>query len=122
MAGRKHTQRARPARPEPTLFDFERGGELKDEGMARAAAGRASLLAYARGLAVEIAMARPDRCVTADDVQAALAERGVSVHALGNAAGALFAGGAWEWTGRWVKSRRAHAHHNPLRVWRYVGG
>lgn len=93
----------------------------KEAGMQQASANKASLLAYARGVAVELARARSDRLVTADDVQQELVNRGVSAHALGNAAGSLFKGDDWQWTGRWVMSRRVHAHRNPLRVWRYAG-
>jgi hypothetical protein len=47
-----------------------------------------------------------------------LVEKGVSVFALGNAAGSLFKGKQWQWTGRYRKSERVHAHSNPLKVWR----
>jgi hypothetical protein len=103
------------------LFDGAASGEAKRAGMAQAAEAKGRLLAYARGLAREIACARPSREVTADDVQAALVEAGVSVHALGNAAGSLFAEPCWQYTGRWEMSKRVHAHRNPLRVWRYIG-
>jgi hypothetical protein len=69
---------------------------------------------------VELARAGNGEC-TADDVQRVLIEQGISPHALGNAAGSLFRGGDWEWTGRRVKSARVHAHANELKVWRYVG-
>lgn len=103
------------------LFDAAASEAGKEAGMARAADGRRDLLEYARRTAVGIALSRPDRTCTADDVQRLLHEQGVGVHALGNAAGSLFRGG-WEWTGRWVKSERKHAHANLLRVWKYVGG
>lgn len=106
---------------QPGLFDGAASAEAKRAGMAQAAEHKGSLLAYARQLAREIACSRPSREVTADDVQAALADAGVSVHALGNAAGSLFAEGCWQFTGRWEMSRRVHAHRNPLRVWRYTG-
>lgn len=102
-------------------FDPAAGEAGKLDGMARAAGSRPSLLAFARGLAVGIALSRPDRTCTADDVQRALAERGVSLFALGNSAGALFVGGDWRWTGGRVKSERRHAHANEIKVWEYVG-
>lgn len=103
-----------------TLFDQLEGVIRKEAGMEQAAENKASLLAFARGLAVEIAEARESRECTADDVQAALQGHGISVRALGNAAGSLFRGGRWEWTGRWVTSSRPHAHCNLIRVWRLV--
>lgn len=106
---------------DPDPFDAAASEAGKDAGMSLAANNRRELLEHARRVAVRIALSRPDRCVSADDVQRALHESGVSVFALGNAAGSLFAGKAWEWTGRWLKSERKHAHSNPLRVWRYVG-
>lgn len=106
---------------QPDLFDFAASEAAKQQGMDLAAGNRKELLAFARRLAVEIALSRPSREVNADDVQRALHERGCSIHALGNAAGSLFAGKAWEWTGRYVKSERVHAHSNNLKCWRYVG-
>lgn len=105
---------------QPNLFDAAASDAAKRAGMLQAAERKEALLAFARRLAVEIALSRPSREVTADDVQAALVSRGISERALGNAAGSLFAGDAWRWTGRWEMSRRVHAHRNPLRVWRYV--
>lgn len=96
------------------------GEQLKQAGMERAAQSKESLLRYAQDLAVRIAEGRPDRCVTADDVQAALRAEGISQHALGNAAGSLFRGKRWQWTGRRVKSVRDVAHANELKVWRLV--
>ena len=104
-----------------TLFDPIASEHARDDGMATAAANRAKLLAFARTLAIELAMAREDRSVTADDVQRALVERGYGVHELGNAAGSLFRASGWQWTGMWQKSQRVHSHANLLRVWRWVG-
>ena len=99
-----------------TLFDHAAACEARDAGMAQAAEGKRSLLRFARGLAVELAERQGE--VTADDVQRALAAHGVSVRALGNAAGSLFVGAEWEWTGKFRKSERVHSHQNLLRVWR----
>lgn len=109
------------AATQPTLFDAQRSEQAKQAGMEQAAANHSSLLAYARLVAVEIARSRPSREVTADDVAAALEERGVSCRALGNAAGSLFRDSCWAFSGRYEKSVRLHAHRNLLRVWRYVG-
>lgn len=99
------------------LFSAAESEAAARAGMAHAAENRRALLAFARGLA----LADPQRETNADAVQAALAARGISVFALGSAAGSLFVGKEWEWTGRYVKSTRVHAHRNLLRTWRYIG-
>lgn len=105
----------------PTLFDAVAAERGKETGMSEAAASRSELLAIAQQLAIDIAKTREDRCCDADDVQAGMVQRGFSVFALGNAAGSIFKGKCWEWTGVFVKSERAHSHSNLLRKWRYVG-
>lgn len=105
-------------RDEP-LFDAVASQQAKSAGMAQAADNKKSLLKLAREIAVELG--RTKRDVTADDVQLALVRRGISIRALGNAAGSIFRGKEWTWTGRMVKSSRVHAHANLLRVWRYRG-
>jgi hypothetical protein len=107
---------------QPRLFDAAASEAAARAGMEQATANHASLLTFARTLAVEIACSRPARTCTADDVARALEDRGVSCRALGNAAGGLFRESCWQWTGRFVLSERVHAHRNPLRVWRYIGG
>lgn len=102
------------------IFSFEKGLRLKREGMARAATNRASLLKLARWLAVEIAESRTSRIVSMDDVQAALVDLGISDRALGNAAGSVFKGGKWAWTGSRIQSLRPHAHRNEIKTWRLV--
>ena len=99
-----------------TLFDLPAAEAAKDAGLNAATASRLELLAEARRIAVEIAMSRADRCVTADDVQRELLARNMG-H-LGNSAGSLFRGGRFEQTGEWRKSERVsnHSHRNP--VWR----
>lgn len=103
------------------LFDYADGERRKEEGMGLAASSKQELLDFARCLAVEIALSRPDRTCTADDVQLALHARGISIFSLGNAAGSLFRGKHWEFTQRWIKSERTHSHRNDIRIWRYVG-
>ena len=98
-----------------TTFDFEKAQRAKEIGMTTAADNKKALLEYARGIAVELGR-KGD--VSADDVQRVLEARGISVRALGNAAGSLFERKKWEWTGRFVKSQREHSHSNLLRVWR----
>ena len=95
-------------------FDPLRGQQLKDEGMARAALARAGALADARRLAVRIALGRASQTATADDVARSYPD-------LGPAAGSLFKGRDWVWTGEWAASRRASNHRRHNRVWRLVG-
>jgi hypothetical protein len=102
-----------PLAPAPVARDWQ---TLKVEGMAKAAASKESQLGYARELAFDLASARPNRCITADEVAAAIEAEGRQP--LGNAMGSLFMDGNWEWTGELVKSVRPHAHQNLLRVWK----
>lgn len=99
------------------LLEFDRPqAELaKRRGMDDAAAARADRLAYARRIAREIAEARADRCVTADDVQArVIAETG---EVLSNEAGSIFVKSQWRFTGRWKPSERVSNHGHSNRVW-----
>ena len=102
-----------------TLFDLPAAEAAKDAGLNAAAASRLELLAEARRIAVEIAMSRADRKCTADDVRMEMAKRGIT-ESLGNAAGSLFKGAQWRFSGEWRKSVvvTSHAHQN--RVWELV--
>lgn len=100
---------------EQSSFNFTESIEARDAGMKVAADNRTSLLDHARKIAVEIA--KDKGVVTADDVQRRLERQGIDVHALGNAAGSLFRGKHWRWTGELRQSARVHAHGNLLRVW-----
>lgn len=101
--------------PEP-LFSYQRGQELKANGMAHAALPKKDLLELAQDIAVELAKTRGT--ISADDVQFELHRRGISIKALGNSAGSLFIGDKWQWTGDRVKSKRTHAHGNEIKTWR----
>jgi hypothetical protein len=102
------------------LFDAAAARVAAEQGMARAAENKKSLLKFAREVAVELG--QRTGLVTADDVQHELGQRGISEHALGNAAGSLFRDKTkWIWTGRLVSSERVCSHGNLLRVWQYVG-
>lgn len=87
-------------------------------GKQRAAANRGELLLAARRYAVEEARRKGE--ITADDVQERMAREidGYQSWQLGNAAGSIFAGDRWQWTGRFRKSQRKGSNANPLRVWR----
>jgi len=102
--------------------DRAEGRRLKEAGIALASGNRRSLLEFAQAIAVELAARRPDRRVTADDVQLKLEQLGVPAGALGNAAGGLFRSKAWEFTGQFTESRRPRRHCNLLRVWQLKGG
>ena len=99
-------------------FDAEKSEAAKEHGIARAATSKTKnpILDKARQIARNLPAAKTIG-VTADDVIQVLVKEGYSVHALGNAAGALFRGGAWVCIGR-RKSKRIHAHANELRVWK----
>lgn len=97
------------------LFDRSASFAAAEAGIAQASENKASLLRHAKRLAVEIA--ERQGVVTADDVAFALKAQQISINALGNAAGGLFKGGQFEWTGRFVKSTRVASHGNLLREW-----
>jgi hypothetical protein len=96
--------RATHIAPTPT------GEDLKKAGMSRAAKAASVELQHARATARAIAENRGT--VTADDVIKAIGK------SLGNAAGSLFTGGDFEWTGEYRKSERKEAHSNRLMVWK----
>jgi hypothetical protein len=100
-------------------FDPALAERYKREAMAAAASSPAhqQLLDLLRPVLVKIALSRSDRCVTADDAQAWLAEHGYSPGALGNAAGSLFRSSDWELVG-YRKSARVSRHSNRVGVWR----
>jgi hypothetical protein len=102
-----------------TVFDAIAAREAAEAGMDLAATNNRPLLIIARQLAVEIG--RRKGRVTADDVQAALIDRGYPESSLGNAAGSVFRGGQWRWNGETVKSTRVASHGRLIRVWEYVG-
>lgn len=96
------------------LFDAAESRRRKERGMALAADAVPTLLARARHLAVGVAVRKGE--VTADDVSEWLELNGYPD--LGPAAGSLFRGPEWEFTGRFVQSTRKTNHARLLRVWR----
>ena len=98
------------------LFDGIEAQRHAAEGIALAASHNGSLVHEAREIAVEHCLCFG--VVTMNDVQAELVRRGHSVHALGNAAGAVFRDARFVWTGNYVKSTRIHGHGNLIREWR----
>jgi hypothetical protein len=101
----------------PTLFDAIESQAKKDEGMVLAAEAGEDALVMARQIAIQIARSRPSRECHADDVGLEMEKRGIS---LGPAAGSIFKGGGWEFTGRRVRSARKKNHARELKVWRLL--
>ncbi len=99
-----------------SLFDLPLALELRDRGIELAASQRPGLVTLAREIAVLIAA--KTGTVNADQVVAEMVRRGYGVHALGNAAGAIFRDRRFEFTGDRVKSERMHSHGNEMKVWR----
>jgi len=96
------------------LFSLPEALRLKDEGMRQAADRAQTTLELAREIAKMVA--RINGTVTADDVQLRLDESGYG-H-LGPAAGSLFRGPDWIFTGDWRTSDRISNHARMNRVWR----
>ena len=92
------------------------GEDRKNAGMDLAASNKADLLEIARGHARDI-------CKTygyADADQ--IAERMEGYDRLGPAAGSIFAGSEWEFTGVRIRSTRLKNNARELKRWRLVGG
>ncbi len=97
--------------------------EAKREGMKQACspAYRKALLEYMRGIAVDLAVRHGE--VTANDVRVVLAARYGKEKAdaewkkLANAAGSLFKGPQWRFTGQYVPSGIVSRHGAMVRVW-----
>lgn len=106
------------AQPDP--FDEALGQALKAEGIERAATAREDVLALGRELVRKAALRRPERTATADDAAFGFHVHGLPEDALGNAAGSLFRGKEWEFTGAWSPSKRTSNHGHQNRVWRLV--
>ena len=102
------------------LFDAAKAQELKAEGMkvSRENPERISLLDIAREGARKAAESRISRTATADDAYVYLTSLGYDQFSLGNAAGSLFRGKEWEFTGGFRASRRTSNHGHLQRVWR----
>lgn len=100
-------------------FDLGVAEILKRKGIASAENHRKDLLILGRSYIRQAALGRGDKTATADDAARGFINDGLPCDVLGNAAGALFRGGEWEFTGRMEKSKRItnHAHRNM--VWRY---
>ena len=101
-------------------MDLALGQALKEAGLDRVSDSRKEALFLGRVYVRRAALGRSDRTATADDAAAGFERAGLPADLLGNAAGALFRGKGWAFTGRWQKSERASNHAHQNRVWRYV--
>ena len=99
-----------------SLFDLGTGRARRTAGTHRAATHRAALLHKARAIAVRVAQHRDSRCACADDVYRHL--NPTDAARLGNAAGSLFHGAHWIFTGRWMASRRITNNARDIKVWK----
>jgi len=101
------------------LFDETESKLAKEQGMGLAASNRDWVLRQARNAAAEIANSRESKCCTADDVARAMLKLGYLPAQLGNAAGSVFRGNRWRFTGRWIPSTRVGNHARMIRVWQF---
>ena len=99
---------------EPDLFDAAESARLKREGMRVGADNNVETLQVARDIAVSLAQRFGQ--VEADMVMREML-RLYGVSTLGPAAGSLFKGPHWEWTGARVQSVRKLNHARELKVW-----
>jgi hypothetical protein len=97
------------------------GESEKRIGMDRAKRNRRDLLETARQIAREIALSRESRSLTMDAVITLFRKRGHDPQELGPAAGSVFSGRDWSFTGERVNSQRVKNHARELKVWRYRG-
>jgi hypothetical protein len=96
-----------------TLFDAIESADLKEQALAKL--DSADVLTLARQIARDWAIARGT--VNADQV-GAMMQINHGITTLGPAAGALFRGPEWEFTGQRVLSSRVSNHSREIKVWR----
>lgn len=103
-----------------TIFDAIAANAAKERGIEIASGNKRHELRFAQSVAREIG--RRQGTVTADDVIRELIEvHGWKEGQLGNAAGGMFRGSCWKFTGDMAACERVSSHGRMLRVWRYVG-
>ena len=96
-----------------TLFDAIESAALKEQALAKR--DSADVLTIARRIAIEYASRFGT--VNADIVGKYIKER-YGIDSIGPAAGALFRGPEWEFTGQRVLSSRVSNHSREIKVWR----
>lgn len=94
------------------------GEQLKNKGMKAAADANNQLLVLAQSVARELG--REKRLVYMDLVSLKLAAMGITSDQLGNAAGSVFRGNVWRFTGQFHKSSRPGRRAGTQRVWEFV--
>lgn len=99
-----------------TIVDAIAAREAMEHGLAIASDNNKAMLALARRIAHDIAVYRGT--VYADLIIERLTSMGFSERALGNAGGAVFRDGCFEFTGEWHRSTRVIGHGNRQRIWR----
>lgn len=99
------------------LFDGKRSRAAKARGMAKAAAHHNELLEIARHVAEAIARCG-DGTANMDQVCIQLMIMDYNPADLGNAAGSVFKGNQWEFTGERVKSSKVSSHAREIKTWR----
>lgn len=103
------------------LLDLAEGLHRKEAGMNIAAENNATILVEAKNVARDLGRRNRKRAISADNVMEVMVSRGYGQKCLGNAAGSLFSGRDWQWSGDRIKSKRPHAHANELKTWYYLG-
>lgn len=99
------------------LFDLDEARARKEQGMSLAAVGRKQRLTLAR----EIAATLGRRCGEVDaDMVGRILKAQHGIESLGPAAGSIFRGKNWEFTGRRKLSARKTNHAREIKVWRWV--
>lgn len=111
-----HEERQQHLDFDRVTFSQELAEEARILGMRSAALSKKEVLASAQHAVRMMALSRSSRTATADDAAKFLAEAGLEP--LGNAAGSLFKGKDWEFTGCWKASERVSNHKHLNRVWR----
>jgi hypothetical protein len=99
-------------------FDAVKSKARKNTGLDRAASYHEKILKMAQQKAIEFAIIYGP--CTADDVYELLFEMGYVPSGLGNAAGAIFKGKGWHFTGEWRTSTRVSNHARQNRVWEWM--
>lgn len=98
-------------------FNLFEGRKLRDLGMDTAADNNSTALSVARKLAIKVASSRADRECTIDDVQRILIPTDIR---LGMAAGSVFKGRQWVFTGRYAQTERKTSHARQVKIWRLL--
>ena len=97
------------------LFNGKRSEQLKQRGLDLAADNVPTALEQAREIANDLA--RVFGTANSDEVGMVL-KNIHGIDTLGPAAGSIFRGSEWEFTGNWIKSTRITNHGRMIREWR----